>query len=157
MKQNVLTLGKLVGEEARAQSMADDMDKQLAEIADKLKGATGEKPTVLYMAAEGWAAGSATTVDDIITHAGGVNAASMLNDWNQISPEKVVEFNPDAVILSTYVPDQDFVKNLAYKDLAAIKNNKVAALSDAHLSATSQYIVLAVEDVAKVLYPDLFK
>jgi len=157
MKQNILTLGKLVGEPGKAQSMADQMDQQLAAIADKLKAAPAKKPTVLYLAAENWAAGSATTVDDIITHAGGVNAASMLNDWNQISPEKVVELNPDVVILSPYVTDADFLKNPAYKDLAAIKNNRVAAPTDAHLSATSQYIVLAVQDLAKVLYPDLFK
>jgi cobalamin transport system substrate-binding protein len=157
MKQNVLTLGKLVGEDAKAQAIADDMDKELAEIADKLKSAPAHKPTVLYLASDNWAAGSATTVDDIIIHAGGVNAASMLNDWNQISPEKVVEINPDVVILSPYVADADFVKNPAYQGLSAIQNHRVAAPSDAHLSATSQYIILAVQDVAKVLYPDLFK
>jgi len=157
MEQNILTIGKLVGEDAKAQAMVDDMDKKLAAIADKLKAAPAEKPSVLYLAAEGWSAGKDTTVDDIIAKAGGTNAASMLTDWNQISPEKVVELNPDVVILSPYVTDQDFVKNPAYKDLAAVKNNRVAAPTDAHLSATSQYIVLAVEDVAKVLYPDLFK
>ncbi len=157
MEQNIQTIGHLVGEDAKARQMTDQMDQKLAEIADKLKGAKGPKPSVLYLAAEGWAAGKATTVDDIITHAGGTNAAAILNDWNQISPEKVVELNPDVVILSPYVTDQDFVKNPAYKDLAAIKNNRVAAPTDAHLSATSQYIVLAVEDVARVLYPDLFK
>lgn len=157
MKQNILTLGKLVGEDARAKAMADDMDKRLANIADKLKSAPAKKPSVLYLAAEGWSAGKATTVDDIIAKAGGVNAASMLNDWNQISPEKVVELNPDVVILSPYVADIDFVKNPAYKDLAAVKDKRVSSPTDAHLSATSQYIILAVEDVAKVLYPDLFK
>lgn len=157
MKQNILTLGKLVGEDAKAQSMADDMDKQLAEIADKLKGASAQKPSVMYLAADNWTAGSATTVDDIISHAGGVNAAAALNDWNQISPEKVVELNPDVVILSPYVADADFIANPAYQGLSAVKNKRVVSPTDAHLSATSQYIILAVQDVAKALYPELFK
>jgi iron complex transport system substrate-binding protein len=157
MEDNIRTMGKLVGEDAKAKAMTDAMDQKLAEIAGKLKAAQGQKPSVLYLAAEGWSAGSVTTVDDIITHAGGVNAAASLNDWNQLSPEKVILLNPDFVVLSPYVTDQDFLKNPAYKDMAAIKNNHVTAPSDAHMSATSQYIVLAVEDVAKVLFPDLMK
>jgi cobalamin transport system substrate-binding protein len=157
MEDNILSIGKLVGEEAKAQDMTAAMDQKLAEIAAKLKAAPSPKPSVLYLAAEGWSAGSATTVDDILTHAGGINAGAALKDWNQLSPEKIVEFNPDYVILSPYVTDQDFLKNPAYQTMAAVKDHHVAAPSDAHMSATSQYIVLAVEDVARVLYPDLMK
>lgn len=157
MEDNITTIGKLVGEEAKAKNITDGMDKTLAEVADRLKAAQGKQPTVLYLTPDGWVAGSKTTSDDIITHAGGINAAAGLNDWNQLSPEKIIELNPDVVILSPYVGDQDFLKNPAYKGMAAIKNNRVAAITDAHMSATSQYIVLAVEDVAKLLYPDLMK
>lgn len=157
MKDNITTIGRLVGEEAKAKEITDSMDKKLAEIADKLKGSQGSKPTVLYLTPNGWVAGSKTTSDDIIIQAGGINAAASLNDWNQLSPEKIIELNPDVVILSTYVTDADFLKNPAYADMGAIKNKRVVALTDAHMSATSQYIVLAVEDVAKVLYPDIFK
>jgi iron complex transport system substrate-binding protein len=155
MKENILTIGKAVGEDAKAQEMAADMDASLKLVADKLQGASGEKPTVLYYTSDGWVAGSETTVDDIIIKAGGVNAAADQTGWNQLSPEAIIELDPDVVILSPYVTEDEFAKNPAYATLKAVTNNRFVALTDAHMSATSQYIVLAVEDMVKVLYPDL--
>jgi cobalamin transport system substrate-binding protein len=154
MADNILTLGKLVGEPEKAQAMVDKMNTDLTAVTDKVAVADA-RPTVLYYTSGGWVAGSKTTVDDIITQAGGVNAAADLVDWNVLSPEAVIEKNPDVVILSPYVTDDEFLKNPAFAGLNAVKNKKVVALTDAHMSATSQYIVLAVLDVAKLLHPDL--
>lgn len=155
MEDNILTIGRLVGESDNAQAIVDDMEAQLAEAEATVSKAEGGKPTVLYLTPDGWVAGSATTVDDIITRAGGVNAAGDLVDWNQLSPEKIIELDPDVVILSPYVTDAEFAENPAYASLAAVQNGRIYPLSDAHMSATSQYIVLAVQDVVKVLYPEL--
>ena len=156
MRENVLTIGKLVGEPDKAAAMAAEMDAKLAEIAGKI-GARTVKPSVLYYNPAGWVAGKATTPDDIIKQAGGVNAAAELDDWQQISPEKVIELNPDFVILSAFVTEDEFLKNPAFAGLDAVKDGTAVAITDAHMSATSQYTVLAVEDVAKLLYPDAFK
>lgn len=156
MEDNIRAIGKVVGEEAKAEEMVAGMNAALDQVAQTIARAQGEKPTVLYLANDGWAAGSATTVDDIITRAGGVNAAADLTDWNQVSQEAIIGYDPDVVILSTYVTDDEFLKNPAYASLKAVTNGRVVALSDAHMSATSQYIVRGVEDVARVLYPDLF-
>lgn len=155
IQTNILSIGKLVGELDQAQAMVDDMDTRLGEIAQTVAEAD-EQPTVLYLASDGWTAGSGTTVDDIIRHAGGVNVAADLISWNQIGEETILEFNPDAVLLSTYVPDDEFVNNPVFAELSAIANERVFAISDAQMSAVSHYIVLGVESLAKLLYPDLF-
>lgn len=155
MQENILAIGELVGEPEKAQQMVDQMDADLQAVADAVAGAGGEKPTVLYLASGGWVAGSATTTDDIITRAGGINAAADLVDWNQVSEEAIIEMDPDYVILSPYVTEDEFIANPVYANLKAVQNGHVLAISDAYMSATSQYIVRGVEEVAHFLYPEL--
>ncbi len=158
MQENILTLGTLVGETEKAQQMVEGMNDRLAAIEAKLSEAEGEPPRVLYLSSDGWVAGSATTVDDIIQRAGGANAAAEagLNDWNQVSEEAIIEMNPDVVILSPFVTDEEFRTNPAFAELSAVQNGRVYAPSDKVMSATSQYIVLGVEELAQLLHPDLF-
>ncbi len=153
MQQNILTIGDLVGEPEKAAAMVDEMNARLQAIAEAVAGK--EKPSVLYLASDGWVAGSGTTVDDIIVRAGGVNAAADLVDWNQVSEEVIIQMDPDYVILSPYVTDEEFINNPVFANLKAVQQGHVMAISDAYMSATSQYIVRGVEEVARFLYPEL--
>ncbi len=157
MEENILQIGALVGEDAAAQAMVASMDESLAVVADEVSQAGGDPPRVLYFTSGGWVAGSATTVDDMIVRAGGVNAAAEagLVDWNQVGEEAVLTMNPDAVILSPYVTDDEFKTNPVYATLNAVVSDRVVTISDAYMSATSQYIVLGVEAVAHLLHPEL--
>jgi iron complex transport system substrate-binding protein len=157
MKDNILTIGKLVGETEKAGEMVAEMDARLDEVAAVIADAGGEPPRVLYLSNDGWVGGSETTVDDVITRAGGVNVAADLVDWAQVNEETIIEMDPDVVILSTYVTDGEFIENPAFADLSAIKNGRVYQLIDSHVCAVSQYIVLGVEDLARSLYPELFE
>jgi len=154
MQQNILTIGELVGEPQKAAAMVDEMNARLQAVAEAIAGAAEEKPSVLYLASDGWVAGSGTTVDDIITHAGGVNAAADLVDWNQVSEEAIIQMDPDYVILSSYVTDEEFASNPVFANLKAVRQGHVMAISDAYMSAASQYIVRGVEEVARFLYPE---
>ncbi len=153
MQQNILTIGDLVGEPEKAAAMVDEMNARLQAIAEAVAGK--EKPSVLYLASDGWVAGSGTTVDDIIVRAGGVNAAADLVDWNQVSEEVIIQMDPDYVILSPYVTGEEFINNPVFANLKAVQQGHVMAISDAYMSATSQYIVRGVEEVARFLYPEL--
>ena len=154
MQQNILDIGELVGETARAEEIVAQMDAQLDAVAAALQGAE-ETPSVVYLSTGGWVAGPATTADDIIQRAGGTNAAADLVDWNQVSEEALIELNPDVVVLSPYVTDEEFLANPAYSGMAAIENGRVFSISDAYMSATSQYLVRGVEVLAHRLHPDL--
>lgn len=159
MQQNIVDIGTLVGEVDAAQNLVEVMNDRLAVLEEVLAQREGEEPaTVLYYASGGWVAGSATTTDDIITRAGGINAAaeSGIVDWAQISEETLIEMNPDVVIVSPYVTDEEFLTNPVYAGLDAVINGRVYSISDACMSATSQYIVCGVEDAAHVIYPELF-
>ena len=76
-------------------------------------------------------------------------------DWSQINEEVVIEMDPDYVILSVWLADEEFIANPVFADLTAIQNGQAVVINDSYMSATSQYIVRGVEELAAVLHPEL--
>jgi len=159
MKQNILMIGKVVGEAEKAEQIVAEMDARLAAIAEKV-AQIKERPTVLNYTPDGYTGGKGTSNDDIITRAGGRNLAKEagIEGWQQISLEKVVELNPDVILLSDWNPGHpDFAetlrKNPALQNVTAVRENRVVAVPGKHLTAVTQYVVNGVEDVYRVLHP----
>lgn len=153
IEQNIKVLGKLVNEPAKASQMVRMVQQKIAAVQKAVAGQP--KPTVLDYGSYGYAAGSGTTIQDIITDAGGVNAAVGLHGWSAITTEEVVKLNPDVIIDTTddAAFKQKLLNNPALQSVKAIADHHVYILSGADLGSVSQYIYRAVEDVAKVLHP----
>lgn len=159
MQENILTIGKVVGETEKAERLVADMDARLTAIAEKV-AQVEERPTVLNYTPDGYTGGKGTSNDDIITRAGGRNLAAEagIEGWQQISLEKVVELNPDVILVSDWNPeDPEFAKTLrnhaVLEQVTAVRENRVVAVPGKHLTTVAQYVVNGVEDVYRVLYP----
>ncbi|WP_062309052.1 ABC transporter substrate-binding protein [Alicyclobacillus sendaiensis] len=155
IERNILTVGRLVGEPAKANAVVANMKQDIAQIEGAVQGQP--HPTVLDYGSYGYAAGRDTTVDDIIRDAGGVNVAHVLNGWQKITDEQMVKWNPDVIIDSS--DDAAFLKKLAadpaLRSVTAVREHHLYAINSADLSSASQYVVRAVYDVAKVLHPSV--
>ncbi|HVO69704.1 MAG TPA: ABC transporter substrate-binding protein [Aggregatilineaceae bacterium] len=163
IESNITLLGQVVGEEAQAAKIVAGMEAKLKTVADAVKGV---KPlTVLYYGPDGYSDGAGSTIDDVITHAGGINAVTaggIKDPYPQLSDEFVVAQAPDVILLSgfnSYAPGfvDKFNKNPNFQTLKAVKNKRVVVANDAHIASVSQYIVEGVSDVAALLYPDAYK
>ncbi len=80
-------------------------------------------------------AGGTSFLDDLIDRAGGVNAAHEISQaYTSISPEKVVEWNPDVIVVAQMNPTEDATEQLreriGWADISAIKNRRV--INDIH-------------------------
>jgi iron complex transport system substrate-binding protein len=155
IERNIQVVGNLVGQEAKAVKVVTTMQSQLQKVENAVKGQ--KKVTVLDYSSYGYAAGSSTTVNDVIVDAGGINAAAKLNGWQQITDEEIVKLNPDIIIDANN--DKGFVQKIlsdpALKDVSAVKNHRVYSVSSADLTSVSQYVTRGVQDVAKLLYPNV--
>jgi iron complex transport system substrate-binding protein len=89
-----------------------------------------------------------------------------MEGWPVISKEKIIEFNPDIIVLPSWYYDQknslqgmiDTLKgDESLQTVKAISGDRLISVPNPHISAISQYVVLAVEDVAKAAYPEFFK
>lgn len=155
IERNIQVVGKLVGQEAKAAKVVTIMQSQLQHVGNAVKGQ--KKVTVLDYSSYGYAAGSSTTVNDVIVDAGGINAAGKLKGWKKITDEEVVKLDPDVIIDANN--DKGFVQKIlndpALKSVSAVKNHRVYSVNSADLTSVSQYVTHGVRDVAKLLYPNV--
>ena len=171
IKETVLSIGTAVGEQQKAGQIVAWMEGELQRVADKVANLSeDQKKTVMDYGVWGDAMGKGSTWDEIINFAGLTNAVADLTptEWGTvpISKEKLIDIDPDILVLPGWVynepagPDAFFtqvVSDKALSELKAIKNKAVFRIPENHKSATSQYIVFAVEGLAKFAYPELFK
>jgi iron complex transport system substrate-binding protein len=155
IEKNIGIVGQLVGNESEAKKITDSMETKLKEIAEAVKNE--KKVSVLDYSSYGFVAGVNTTVNDIITHAGGTNAAHDLQGWQKVSDEQIIKLNPDVIIVDD--SDSGFVEkvlaNPALQTVNAVKSKSVFAIKGADLSTVSQHVVKGVADVAHALYPQV--
>lgn len=168
-KDIILELGAILGETANAQTMVDEMDARVMAVEEKLASLKEEeKLTVVTYNSSGLTDGKDSMFDDVAKYAGVINLPSIEGYAfsDEISKEKIIEMNPDILILPSwsYDPDEDptdfaeqIKKDPSFASIKAVKNNRVYMMEDKHLVAVSQYVVLGVEDLAKIAYPELFK
>ncbi|MCL6444884.1 MAG: ABC transporter substrate-binding protein [Alicyclobacillus sp.] len=153
IERNIRIVGKLTGETAKADDVIMEMNEEIAAIRAAVR--REKKVTVLNTSSYGYAAGSGTTVNDIIVDAGGINAAAQLKGWAPITPEQIVKLNPDVIVLTT--GDKAYAKQLEtdpkFQTVNAIKHHRVYFIPSADLMSVSQYIVKGIRDVAHALYP----
>ncbi|MCC7447060.1 MAG: ABC transporter substrate-binding protein [Anaerolineae bacterium] len=163
VKDSILLLGQVVGEEQRAAATVAEMDAKLNAVAEAVKGVKPQ--TAMYYGPEGYSDGPGSLVDDVITHAGGINAVTaggIKEPYPNLNDEFIIKQDPDVILLAgynSYAPGfvEGFRNNPNFKTLKAVKNNRVFVANDAHVAAASQYIVEGVVDVAMLLYPDAIK
>jgi iron complex transport system substrate-binding protein len=161
IRANIRLLGRITGNEARAEAMIGQMDARLAAVRAKV--ADQEPVRVLYYEPGGVTYGPGSTVDEIIRLAGGTNviAESEMGPYPLVDAEFVIAIDPDVILLGTGFADVDdplswFTGDPAFATLRAVKTGRVYGISDAHMTNVSQYVVLGVEDVARALYPEVF-
>ncbi len=169
-KEMLKLLGDVTGNAGKAEELITWMDQKLTAVSDRLSGLKEEeKLSIIDYSEMGSTSGKDTNFDDIVTRAGLTNpvAKEGLTGWPQLSKEMIVKYNPDIISVPSWFYDtsqatpESLTKSIREdKSLAgvgAVKNNKIISVPYNHLSATSHYSVLAVEDMAKAAYPDLFK
>jgi iron complex transport system substrate-binding protein len=167
-KAVISELASLTGADEKGREIIDWMDAKLKEVEIRLSGLRTEEKLTIMDYGEMGSSGKGTNVDDIETRAGLVNAVAKagMEGWLTVSKEKMIEMNPDIILLPSWFYDQknslqgmiDTLKNdKSLQTVKAISGNKLISVPNPHISAISQYVVLGVEDVAKAAYPELFK
>ena len=169
VKNSIVELANVVGEPQNALPLLTMMDAKLAQIEMTVNEILeSERKRVIYIQTNGATFRPESTSHDICKFAGVKEAALELNYQKNItlSKEEIVRLNPDAFVLSAWDYDgkhetqercKEIQEDPAYQSIKAIKNHAIVALPGAHMQSLSHYIVYAIEDMAKAMYPEKFK
>lgn len=163
---NIRAVGALTGHAAEASALTKDMSARVATVLEKVASAK-DKPKVFYELdatdpAKPWTSGPSTFVDMLIGMAGGQNiGAKLTGEWAQISQEDLLVEDPNIILLgdSLYggVTPEQVMARPGWAGLAAVKNNQVKIFNDDLVSRPGPRMVQGLEELAKLLHPDLFQ
>ena len=165
MYANLEAVAKLTGHVDETSTLVQSLKARVAAVDTKL-AAISEKPAVFYEldatdASKPYTAGPGTFIDLLIQRAGGTNVASTLKDqYPQVSLEELVVLNPDIIILSDSAygeTPEKVATRPGWGALAAVKNGRVYPFDYHLLSIPGPRLVDGLEQLAKLLHPDLFK
>lgn len=128
-------LGVLLGESARADSLINAVDDELAAVRTAVSGEPVQRVLYLLSADPPMIAGPGTFVDDVITIAGGENVFSDLRQlWPQVSLEEIVRRQPDVIFRAMEDSLADPLAGIAgragWRELRAVREGRVYAVDE---------------------------
>lgn len=135
-----LEIGKLLNKEKEAQAWVDDFKKRAEATGKDIKAKIGEDATVsviesygkdLYVFGENWARGTEILYQAMkLQMPEKVKADALKPGYFTISAEVLPDYAGDYVILSKYSDaDTSFQETETYKNIPAVKNNRVFEMS----------------------------
>ena len=159
------TIGLLTGHEQQAAELTASLKTRVEKVTQTV-AVSSYAPVVFYELdgsdpAKPWTAGPGTFVDQMIQMAGGINVgASMQDAWAQISLEQLLVADPDLILLGDaaygMTPDQVAARN-GWQTLKAIENGNIYEFNDDLASRPGPRLVDGLEELAKILHPELFE
>lgn len=164
--ENLRTVARLTGHDVEAEALIESMKSRVAAVDEKITGAS-EKPLVFYEL-DGtdpnapWTSGPGTFVDLLLTQAGGANLGNVLeSSWAQISLENLVTEDPDVILLGDAVwggvTAEAVAARAGWNSLSAVKNSRVYPFDDNLVSRPGPRMVDGLEQLARLLHPELFE
>lgn len=169
VRKIIRDIGKLVGEEQKAQVLIDGMNQRLAKIQSRLKDIPEDKQKrIIYIRSNGAYYMKESSFHDICRYAAAKDATIdlKLDQAGPVGKEQIVLLNPDAFIVVDYNYDgrhaaaihvKEILSDPAYHNTKAYKNKEIYVLPGNHMLGLAHYIAYGVEDMAKVLYPERFE
>jgi len=162
---NIRLLAYLYGEEQRGDALIAEVRAALAKVdAVVTKKTAAERPRVLFLAGNVFAAGAGSNEDGIVRRAGGINVAAEagITGNKAVSVEAIPGMRPDIIVVAESDPakpvvDAAVVRNPALADVPAIRNKRTPSVTQRFYTTLSHWNVRGVEDLARIFYPADFR
>ncbi len=162
---NLEIVGQLTGH--NVSELVDSLSARVKAVDEKVALASA-RPIVFYEidatdASKPYSYGPGTFGDLLITRAGAENLvtlAGITDSYPQVSLEQIVATNPAVIILGDSmwgVTVESVLSRPGWEGIDAVKNNNIFAFDDNLVSRPGPRLVDGLEQLAKLLHPDLFK
>ncbi|SVC44711.1 uncharacterized protein METZ01_LOCUS297565 [marine metagenome] len=165
------TVGRLTGRNSEADVLVNDFQYRLKQVSERLDTIPDDKRVSIFIGnpkfPSQWSPGPGTFTSDIIAHAGGRNIAGDITSgtWGVYSLEQIVSKDPNVILATS---DGNHMETVAreilsaaagmagWRDLSAIKRKRVYVVTGDWIMRPGPRVILGVEQVARMLYPEFF-
>ncbi len=160
-------LGKVTGTEPRAQQITANMRERAAAIIEKTKNAP--RPRVLYELdasdpTKPFVAGAGGFFGDLVPLAGGKNVFDDVKQSSaQVSSEQIIARDPEIILLADanvpYNPQTPAMVRArpGWGQITAVREGRIFPVNGDILTRPSPRLVDGLEEMAKLIHPELFK
>jgi iron complex transport system substrate-binding protein len=164
MYGNLITVARLTGHESETGELVDRLRDRVSQVEESVESAP-DQPTAFYELdapdpSAPWTAGAGTFIDTLITMAGGANIASDLEgQYLQLSVEELLVLDPQVILLgdAAYgVTLESLSERPGWNSISALANERVYTFDDNLVSRPGPRLVDGLEELARLLHPDLF-
>jgi iron complex transport system substrate-binding protein len=159
-------LGQVTGSEGEAEELIKGMQDSIAQVLALVEGAP--RPRVLFVIDATdltfpWTAGQGSFIDAFITMAGGENIAAQAEGaWVQLSIEEIVNADPEIIILpakhgTAFTSPETLMEHPVWQGTTAVKEGGIFVIDDDLVSRSGPRIVQGLEELARIIHPELFE
>lgn len=158
-------VAEATGSEDNTAAVISGMQDRIKKIQDKLVSIADEKKARVYYEVYSdplMSAGSLSLINEAVALAGGKNIfADIADRYPKINEEAVVERDPQFILFPKFhgseeIKEDVFAKRPVWGRITAVKENQIYGVQADAISRPGPRLVDAVEEVAALLYPDLF-
>ena len=144
----ITLIGDVLGKQAEAVKVIDDMKASFAEIAaNRLDGTKTIYFEVSPLQWGLWTAGTGTFMNEVAEMMGLKNCFDDVAGWAAISEEQVLERNPDFIMTITMyygegpTPEEEIMGRAGWENVTAVKNGDILNLANDELSRPAPRLV----------------
>jgi iron complex transport system substrate-binding protein len=158
---SITRLGGVLNAAGKASDLVADMSSRIKEVKKKLNR-IAHKPRVFFQidAEPLFSAGTDTFINELIELAGGINTAAGENPYPRFSWEDILVLQPDIVLISSMAggqtPEELEKSWQKWRQLAAVKNNKVYIVDADLFDRPTTRLVDGLEMIAGLIHPEVF-
>ncbi len=155
---------QLTGRETETEALVASLQERVAAVEETISSAE-TTPVVFYELdstdpSAPWTAGPGTFIDTLIMMAGGDNlGASFEGAWVQVSSEELLSKNPEIIVLGDAiwgVSVESVEARAGWEGIAAVQNGQIFPFNDDLASRPGPRLVDGLEELAKLIHPELF-
>jgi iron complex transport system substrate-binding protein len=155
-------IGSATGKQKEAAALVQGLKKRTTAVEAKTAGVVKLRVFFVTWHDPLWTVGSGSMIDDLIVKAGGANIASDLKANQTIALETAIQRNPQIIVVLSSMGDQsvsyNFLKNEPrFQATDALKYHRVYQVDSDIFARTTTRTLDALEELAKLIHPELFK
>jgi iron complex transport system substrate-binding protein len=158
-------VAEILGVKERGEALVAGMKAEIDAIARKGEGITEKRSVYIELSPPPYlvSLGQGTYLHEMVEVTGAVNIFADQRGWFSPSAEAIIDRNPDVIITfmdgaaSVDAFTEELKSRPGFEHISAVRNKRVYRIDDNSASRPSQNIVLALKQIARAVYPEIYE